>query len=206
MHGLARIDVQTGKARVLLDEAAAGVHARFLTDGRVGFKARRAGAIRDLALSADGSVVALQEERALAFAHQDRIYLRTDAGAMRIVSGDSFFAPQMSPDNSKLAFVGLATGIYVYDLASRQLIHVGPGTSPSWAPDSQRLAYEWTEDDGHAIVASDLWVWRKEEGSQRLTATEARLERHPSFSLDGKNVAFDDGAGAVYTMPVGVTQ
>jgi hypothetical protein len=62
-----------------------------------------------------------------------------------------------------------------------------------------RLAYEVTEDDGHEIVASELFVY--EVASDRVaqvTTTDRIVERRPSFSPDGGSLAFDDNTGGIY--------
>jgi Tol biopolymer transport system component len=198
MHGLSEIVIADGKAKVLVDEERVGVKAQYTAEGRVSFKAKRAGSMRSLVLTTGGTEEELDLPEPLAFMHRDHIYLRTPVGVHRLSSGDRFFAPKLSPDGSKVAFTGLATGVHVYDLNTGAKTLVGPGTAPTWSPDSQTLAYERTEDDGHNIVASDIWLWDVRGGSRALTTTDARHERHPAWSPNGQQIAFDDDRGAVF--------
>lgn len=189
-----------GAIRRLNDEPAAGVHARFRADGSIQFRALRAGARRDLVLALDGSDREAPSAAELAVVRDERVFVRGAAGALvQVGSGDRFFGERVSPDGDKVAFQGLATGLHVYTRSTARLVHVGPGTAPAWSPDSARLVYELTEDDGHDIVAADLHVFDLATGRRhQLTATEGTLERRPGFSPDGREVAFDDDTGRVW--------
>ncbi len=198
MHGLSEIEIAGGKTQLLVNEERVGVKARYTSDGRVSFQARRAGSMRSLVLNSVGAEEELSVAEPAAFMHRDHIYLRTPVGMHRLSSGDRFFAPTVSPDGSKVAFTGLATGVHVYNLVTGTKTLVGPGTAPTWSPDSQTLAYERTEDDGHNIVASDIWLWDARSGSRAFTTTDDRHERHPAWSPNGQQIAFDDDRGAVF--------
>ena len=167
------------------------------------FQAKRAGKTRSLKIDREGNITGVALPESKVFAHGDKIYLRTGGATISVGSGDRFFSPKLSPDQSKIVFTGLATGVHVYDIASRRQTRVGPGTAPSWSPDSKSLAFERTEDDGHYIVGSDLWLWDSERGARALTHTSRRKERNPSWSPDGKQLAFDDDEGSIYLLAVG---
>ena len=198
MHGLVEIRIKDAVTTVLSDEPRVGVSGRYLPDGRVRFEAVRTGKARQLVINSRGETSEVAPTQAMAFAHRDRIYLRLPSGMISLGSGDKFFAPTLSPDQSKLAFTGLVTGIHVHDIKTGKTTRLGPGTAPTWSPDSQHLAYEWTEDDGHRIVASDIWLFDFQSGLRPLAITDKLLERHPSWSPDGKSIAFDDNEGSIY--------
>ena len=158
-------------------------------------------------MAEDGSLAtapAASPATARAFAHQDRIYVRTPRGLIRVGAGDRFFAPQASPDGHRIVFIGLATGLYVYDIATAELTRLGPGTAPAWAPDSRTLAFEVTVDDtvddGQRIVASALWSWRPGEGSRQIALPRTLIARRPAWSPDGESLAFDDDRGGIYLL------
>jgi Tol biopolymer transport system component len=199
-RGLYLVPRAGGAVRRLSDEAGAGVHARFRRDGGIEYRAVRAGQMRDLIVDSSGAVRSAAPVAPLARAVDQRVYVRGAGGRwIEVGFGDRFFAPVVSPDGGKVAFQGLATGIYLHDLSSGATVHVGPGTAPAWSPDGSRLVYELTEDDGHEIVAAELQLYDVASGRRHvLTATEHLLERRPAFSPDGRHIAFDDDGGRIW--------
>lgn len=201
-RGIYSIERATGAATELAGDAGAGLKARFLDEDRVAFVARRAGAERSIVIGRDGTLRSARPgelPEPVAVARADRIYALDAGGRYRpVASGDRFFAPVTSPDRRWVAFQGLASGIYLYRIDSGELIHVGAGTAPAFSPGSDRLVFERTEDDGHAIVGSDLYLYDLERRRlARLTQTDAVIERRPSLGPDG-TVAFDDDRGGLY--------
>lgn len=198
-RGLVWVELSSGDVHRVLADTHRVAEARFAGPQRL-LVADRAGAARvvvDLAGAPQGSAPPVSGPAAVV---DDQLYVTHEDGTVaRVGAGDRFFGPVVSPDGRRVVVQGLATGLHVYDLARRQLVHVGPGTAPSWSPDGQRLVYERTEDDGHVIVGSDLFLFEVgADRARRLTRTPQRVERRPSFSADGRRLAFDDDAGTLY--------
>lgn len=190
----------SGQIQPLTDEAEAGVHARWQRDGSITYRAQRAGTRRDLSIARGKRISAVAAAKPVAFAQDDRMYVvdRTNQ-LVRIGSGDQFFAAAVAPDGDKVVFQGLTTGLHLYVRSTGTLRHIGPGTAPAWSPDSTRLVYEVTEDDGHDIVASELYVYEvASDRASAITTTERVVERRPSFSPDGASLAFDDNTGGIF--------
>lgn len=201
MSGLTLVALDGSASRRLSADAGAGVHARWSGAGVVRYSAVQGGVRRELEIDRAGRVsLAPATATRGGFTRDDRMYVFDRNGVVqRIGSGDRFFGAVVSPDGDKVAFQGLTTGIYVYVRSTGALEHVGPGTAPAWSADGARLVFEVTEDDGHDVIASDLYLYEmKTDRVSRLTATDATVERRPSFSPDGLRVAFDDDHGAVF--------
>ncbi len=199
LRGLHVVPATGGSPRLLTDEPEAGVHARWLTDGAVAYRALRAGVRRELVVQRDGAIRLLPAAAPpIAFAKDDRMYVQRAGRLAEIGSGDRFFGPVVSPDGERVVFQGLVTGLHVYTRSTGALVRIGPGTAPAWSPDGRRIAFEVTEDDGHEVVASELHVYDVAAGrAAPITATDRMIERRPSFSPDGASLAFDDDAGGV---------
>lgn len=189
-----------GSVRTLTDDAEAGVHARWERDGSIRFRAQRSGSRTDLAIGRDRALLAASAQTPIAFAHDDRMYIADRSGrTQRIGSGDRFFGAVVAPDGDKVVFQGLSTGLYLYVRSTGALRYIGPGTAPAWSPDSSRIAYEVTEDDGHTIVASDLYIYTvAADRAEAVTATDRTIERRPSFAPSGAELAFDDNTGGIF--------
>jgi hypothetical protein len=200
LRGLALVPLAGGAARTLSDEPEAGVHARFGSDGAITYRAARDGVRRDLVVTTTGQVRAVTApQRPAAFTKNERIYAERGGQLREISSGDRFFGAVVSPDGDKVVYQGLVTGLHIYTRSTGAVVSIGPGTAPAWSPDGKRLVFEVTEDDGHDLIASDLYLY--DVAADRvapLTATERVLERRPSFSPDGAQVAFDDNTGGLF--------
>lgn len=203
LKGLALVTLDgSAPVRTLVDDDGAGVHARWTPDGSLEYRAIRAGTRRDLVVDRLGTVRTRDVAKAaapIAFAQDDRVFVRDRAGTViRVGSGDRFFGAVVSPDGDKVAFEGLATGIHLYTRSTGTLVRVGSGTAPTWSADSARIVFERTEDDGHDIVASELFAYHVATRKlHQLTATEDRIERRPSIASDGR-IAFDDNTGNIF--------
>jgi Tol biopolymer transport system component len=189
-----------GGVRKITDDDEAGVHARWNSDGSIRFRALRSGTRTDFVAGRTAIAKAASAPAPLAFTKDDRMYVVDRTGkTARIGSGDRFFGAVVAPDGDKVVFQGLTTGLYLYVRSTGALDYIGPGTAPAWSPDSARIAYEVTEDDGHAIVASDIYIYTlASDRAEPVTSTDKVIERRPSFAPHGSELAFDDNSGGIY--------
>jgi hypothetical protein len=200
LRGLQLVPLAGGAARTLSNEAEAGVHARWLADGTVSYQVEANGLRQKKQTTRLGQVRTVADaQRPFAFTQNERIYAERGGQLREVSSGDRFFGEVISPDGDKVVFQGLVTGLHIYSRSTGTVVSIGPGTAPAWSPDSRRLVFEVTEDDGHDLIGSEIYIYDVAgDRAAPLTTTQGTLERRPSFSPDGKQIAFDDNTGGLF--------
>jgi eukaryotic-like serine/threonine-protein kinase len=132
--------------------------------------------------------------------HQRRLSPVTDAAGVEEW-------PAWSPDGKRLAYSGDADGfkqLFVRTLATGEERRLTRGQQddiqPAWSPDGRRLAFVRAAAAGGKLEPSDINGWYFEGGDVWLLDLESRQESKlvegafgPSWSPDGKRLAFDAG-------------
>lgn len=129
----------------------------------------------------------------------DQIMVRAAGETLRVDPGqDKYFAPVVSADGRWVAYTGLSLGIHLYHVHRRATVQLGRGTFPSLSGDGQWLAYEKTDDDGHELIAGDLFLCKLADPSYpvvNLTRTTDVIERTPTLTWDGRAIAWSTADG-----------
>jgi Tol biopolymer transport system component len=130
-----------------------------------------------------------------------RIWLTDDDGTNKqLLLKGSYLLGEWSPDSKK--FLISTEGGYsqcVFEIETKTIFDLGRGSNGCWSPNGVWILYTVTEDDGHRIIASDIFLikWDGTEKS-RLTKTKDLIEVKPCFSPDGKKAAFSTEGGRVF--------
>jgi Tol biopolymer transport system component len=138
-----------------------------------------------------------------AYIENDKISVVSENFPKRViepVKGERCINASLSPDGTKITFEIMGGNLYSINSDGSGLVDLGRGYRGSWAPDSKKIAYMVTEDDGRSITKSDIFVINSDGTAKiQVTNTNDVLEMNPSFSTNGRFIYFDNIAdGAIY--------
>jgi len=145
----------------------------------------------------------------------DIIYLaNNNIGKMNLDSETQiFYSPvkdvdyinlSVSPYNNKIVFEVMGGNMFTCNIDGSNLVDLGKGNRPRWAPDGNKIIFMITKDDGHEFTASDIFSINA-DGTQKinLTNTDDVIELNPCFAPDGKSIVFDVyNNGSIYLMNI----
>ncbi|PKO15178.1 hypothetical protein CVU37_13440 [candidate division BRC1 bacterium HGW-BRC1-1] len=130
------------------------------------------------------------------FTQDDAILYRATAGApaVPISEGDDrYYGGVVSPDGQHIVYNGVSTGLFIKRTDGEGLaVSLGEGYSPSWLPDGSGIVYNISVDDGHSMMASDLYM-ASVDGTvvSNLTNSPEIIELNPVVSPGGGEVSYE---------------
>ena len=168
-------------------------------------------------LSLTPLMVAIDAQAQIAFVsdrdRNDEIYVMDDDGKnQRNLTNhpSDDYAPSWSPDGTRIVFMSDRDGhvpkggvlpnfeIYVMDAdgGNQQNLTNDPShdISPAWSPDGKRIAFtsyrDGHDDAIHGRPTAEIYVMDDDGGNQQGLTNDLNDDRHPSWSPDGKRIAF----------------
>jgi len=147
-----------------------------------------------LAVSADGETVAWVDG-------EDRVWRTRVSSDLEpeMVEERRSITPFYLP-TSPVLVVPLLGGGFSMHLPEGSVIEVEEGLQPSWCPYPEGVVYCVSEDDGHRIIGSDLYLATLQGEIVRLTDTPDCLETNPSVFDEGI-IAVDASNGYLVVVP-----
>ncbi|OGU25439.1 MAG: hypothetical protein A2X66_05950 [Ignavibacteria bacterium GWA2_54_16] len=110
----------------------------------------------------------------------------------------SYVWPEISPDNRRLVAYEMDRGAFVCDLDGANLIALGRRNAPSWARSGRWIIYMDDRDDGHRLLASDLWAISPDGSSSlQLTMTRQTIELNPRCSPTENKIVCSTADGSI---------
>lgn len=197
-NGVYTMGVDGGLINQVTDREGAGFKAKWGDDGNIETHANTG---ETQAFKSDGTPVdaaAYENDSSLvgAFTKDDTVYLRKAPGEapQAITDGDDrYYGGVLSPDGKYIAYNGLSTGLYIKPVdGSGPPVSLGEGYSPSWLPDGSGVVYNISQDDGHNITGSDLFLATPDGSTiSNLTQTDDVAELNPTPSPDGTHITYE---------------
>ena len=148
----------------------------------------------------------------------------TDGGNPRRLTNNRHIdsSPSWSPDGKRIAFVsdrdghvdirGLPTyEIYVMDANGGNQLNLtndaNDDGSPSWSPDGKRIVFSSTRDmvRGEAAHNIEIYVMDADGGNAQRLTNNLTEDQHPSWSPDGKRIAFSARRDGHFENELGIT-
>lgn len=110
----------------------------------------------------------------------------------------------LSPDGQDIVYSTSGQNLWIAPISGSSRISLGKGIAPSWSPDSEWFTFMLTEDDGHEMLNSEIFLMPKDgSGRINITNTPDRFEMHPQWSPDGSWIVYDtEGEGQLFLQQI----
>ena len=112
----------------------------------------------------------------------------------------------LSPDKTRMLFTLAGAGTFITDLEGKVQVKLGIANAPKWSSDGKWIVYMVDEDDGHTMIASDIWI-ASGDGNLRfqLTQTDDSIEMFPDWSPAMDKIVFDIFDGKIAYVNIEIT-
>jgi hypothetical protein len=154
------------------------------------FKVIRNGRLKELEATKQMIVAGIKGEKGVWLVSADRDIKK------RITDKEYRFV-QLAPDVSKFIGKNSRGEIIVFDSTGNEMANLGTGLilsegrTGNWSPDSKKIVYFDTKEDGHYVLASEIYLINVDgSGKIQLTDTPDELEHDPVWSPDGTKIAY----------------
>lgn len=113
--------------------------------------------------------------------------------------GLPIYGPQWSPDGGLILVSRAGPGFWLWDPLSRAAKLISPGEAPSWSPDGKYFVYQVSQDDGHSILSSEIYMVEVSSGkTEKLPGEPNRLL--PRFGKAGIYYLTIEGKAGFFTI------
>ena len=145
---------------------------------------------------------AINENAVLVYQTEDAIFMKRD-NVLQIISDvtlDRYFSPMVSADESFIVFVGLATGVNLFDIAQNAVVYQDAlGAYPSFSPDGRYLVYTQAKDDGHVITEADtILVDLHTHKIMHVANPDHEIRIRATVSRDAAFMAYETTSGDIF--------
>lgn len=145
---------------------------------------------------------AINENAVLVYQMEDAIIMKRE-NVIQVISDvtrDRYFSPIVSADEKFIVFVGLTSGINLFDIAQNAVVYQDSlGAYPSFSADGRYLIYTQARDDGHVLIQTDtLLIDLHHQRVIRVANPEQEIRVRATISRDASYMAFETASGEVF--------
>ncbi len=135
-----------------------------------------------------------------------------------ITPGKKYLFPVLSPDHTKIlaGVSGYSAGIVILNIKgevltdldanareiSPGLFEVGEIVGATWSPDSKKILYGLTREDGHSVYDNDIYMVNIDgTGKVPIAAISKDIEKDASWSPDGTKITYrNETSGKIFVV------
>ena len=145
---------------------------------------------------------AINENAVLVYQAEDAIFMKRE-NILQIISDvtiDRYFSPIVSSDESFIVFVGLASGVNLFDISQNAVVFQDAlGAYPSFSPDGRYLVYTQAKDDGHVITQADtVLVDLHTHKVMHVANPNKEIRIRATVSRDASFIAYETITGDIF--------
>lgn len=196
MDRLFVVDIRNRDTRLVTKGRRVGFYPKWMPDSTIAIRTpdQTGSAVPALSIQPDGHPGPVPRGTGLHLVvENDRVFLIKAGKKVRISpAGDRFCCAVPAPGSQRVAFLGLSTGLYVYDLPTARLFSLGQGNHPAFSDKGKKVFFDRCLDDGHRLTGCKLIlaVIHHNTVHEYPLKINVALPRYPSVTPDTKGIAF----------------
>lgn len=114
-----------------------------------------------------------------------------DGTSDREILPDYASGAAISPDGRRIVYTSNQNrDVSVANIDGTNAVRIASGFSPSWSPDSQRIAYASYVTEADGTINGDIYVMNADGSSQKRITTSTQLDFLPEWSPDGNRIVY----------------